>query len=833
MRFSKAPGLEPTSGKAVIAVALTDPADRETVIGSLSGLGHEPVVCPAEGVPPADLFILDPPSAGRLGPQVLELKERTDVFLPTMVALQRADSFDRWFAAGFDMALRLPVLDGDLKAGVDALLRLRRRSQAAARQSQERWLALFEHTGAATILVDEDATILLANQRCLSVTGYSPEELRGTKWTRFVAPESLEKMLRYHKARREQPGAAPPHYDARLIDKSGRIRTAYVSASILPGSRQSIVSMIDVTERQEALEALRESETRHRIITELISDYAYIFRVTEDGKLRGEWVTESFNKTFGLTLEQVDDRGGWQALVLPEDIPAALRHARKVADGQADVCEMRCVTSSGDVRWLRDYAQPVLDNSGRVTRVYGAAQDITECKRAEEVVRQREHLFSSLFHLHAAVQLLIDPVTQQVLDANESAARFYGWPRERLMQMRLQDLDLSTSDEIAEVLEQLEANNQAQFDTRHRLADGSTREVAVFSTRIDVGGEVVAYSIVQDITAHKKAERELRVSEENFRRLMEESPLGITIVSEDGETFFINAAALEMFGCESIEEWRETPVEQRYSKTSYAEHRRRRARRKQGKTIPPEYEVEIVTKGGEKRRLQVWRRPVVWNSAECYQVVYRDVTEIHNAQESLSRTLDRLQRSFFNIIRVMVSTVEARDPYTAGHQFRVANLAGAIAKELRLPPATVECVRMAGAIHDVGKLSVPGEILSKPARVSEVEHSLIRRHPRVGYEMLKDVEFPWPIAEIVYQHHERMDGSGYPRNLKGDEIRMEARIVAVADVVEAISSHRPYRPALGWDSAMEEISRNRGVLYDVDVVDACLRLFQEKGYRLA
>ena len=179
-----------------------------------------------------------------------------------------------------------------------------------------------------------------------------------------------------------------------------------------------------------------------------------------------------------------------------------------------------------------------------------------------------------------------------------------------------------------------------------------------------------------------------------------------------------------------------------------------------------------------------------------------------------------------------MSAVETRDPYTAGHQSRSANLACAIAMEMGLSQEKIDGIRMAGTIHDIGKLSIPAEILSKPTKLTDIEFSLIKEHSRSGYEMLKDVESPWPLAEIVYQHHERMNGSGYPRNLKGDEILMEARIMAVADVVEAMASHRPYRPTLGIEAALEEIEKNKGILYDDAVADACLRLFREKGYQL-
>jgi HD-GYP domain-containing protein (c-di-GMP phosphodiesterase class II) len=202
------------------------------------------------------------------------------------------------------------------------------------------------------------------------------------------------------------------------------------------------------------------------------------------------------------------------------------------------------------------------------------------------------------------------------------------------------------------------------------------------------------------------------------------------------------------------------------------------------------------------------------------------------AEEELLRTLESLRKAVGTTIQVMVSAVEARDPYTAGHQLRTADLARTIATEMGLPQDKINGIRMAGSIHDIGKLSIPADILSKPKKLTEIEFSLIKEHSRSGYEMLKDVESPWPLAQIIYQHHERMDGSGYPRNLKGDDILMEARIMAVADVVESMASHRPYRPALGVDAAMDEIESNRGILYDIDVVNECLRLFREKGYQL-
>jgi HD-GYP domain-containing protein (c-di-GMP phosphodiesterase class II) len=206
-----------------------------------------------------------------------------------------------------------------------------------------------------------------------------------------------------------------------------------------------------------------------------------------------------------------------------------------------------------------------------------------------------------------------------------------------------------------------------------------------------------------------------------------------------------------------------------------------------------------------------------------------DITERKNVEEQLQKTLESLKNAVGVTIHALVSAIESRDPYTAGHQIRVANLARAIATEMELPPDKIEGIRMAGSIHDIGKLSIPSEILSKPTKLTNLEFLMIKEHSQSGYDMLKDVESPWPLAQIVYQHHERMNGTGYPRNLKGDEILLEARIMAVADVVEAMASHRPYRPGLGIEAALEEIEKNKGILYDNTVADACLKLFREKG----
>jgi HD-GYP domain-containing protein (c-di-GMP phosphodiesterase class II) len=205
--------------------------------------------------------------------------------------------------------------------------------------------------------------------------------------------------------------------------------------------------------------------------------------------------------------------------------------------------------------------------------------------------------------------------------------------------------------------------------------------------------------------------------------------------------------------------------------------------------------------------------------------------EVKRLQEN-QVLMEKLRKTLGGTIQVISRAVEMKDPYTAGHQRRAADLARAIATEMGFSSDRTDFVRIASTIHDIGKISVPAEILSKPTKLTDIEFGLIKAHAQAGYDILKNIEFPWPVADVILQHHERMDGSGYPQGIKGDDLLLESRILAVADVLESMASHRPYRPALGIDAALEEITKNRGTLYDPRVVDICLRLFNEKSYKM-
>jgi PAS domain S-box-containing protein/putative nucleotidyltransferase with HDIG domain len=234
-----------------------------------------------------------------------------------------------------------------------------------------------------------------------------------------------------------------------------------------------------------------------------------------------------------------------------------------------------------------------------------------------------------------------------------------------------------------------------------------------------------------------------------------------------------------------------------------------------GSTFPVEFSVFTVEYAGELIIL----------------LVGRDITERKLAEEQLADSVEQMERTLYSIVNAMAKIVETRDPYTAGHQERVSNLSHAIAGKLGLPEVTQDSVLIAGLVHDIGKIYVPAEILTKPGRLTDIEFELIKSHAQVSFDILSMIDFPWSIAEIAHQHHERLDGSGYPQALKGDAILPESRILAVADVVEAMTFHRPYKVAQGLDKALEEIESGRGTRYDAAAVDACISLFTEDGFR--
>ncbi len=314
----------------------------------------------------------------------------------------------------------------------------------------------------------------------------------------------------------------------------------------------------------------------------------------------------------------------------------------------------------------------------------------------------------------------------------------------------------------------------------------------------------------KEVETRRDTEKALHKSEANFSTMIYANADGILILDENAIVRFMNPAAETIFG---------TKAEHFVGQTF--EH-----------LISPEKPTELdITLGDGKTMVAEMRvMETEWSGQKAYIASLRDITHRKGMQQQLQLSLDHIKKVMDGTIHAMALAVEMRDPYTSGHQARVAELAQAIAEEIKMPPGDIEGVYMAAAIHDIGKISLPAEILSKPVQLTDIERKMIQAHATVGYEILKGIDFSRPIAQILLQHHERMDGSGYPQGLGGKEILLEARIVGVSDVVETMASHRPYRPSIGLDKALEEIFSGRDKLYDEQVVNACLKLFNEKDF---
>jgi PAS domain S-box-containing protein len=330
----------------------------------------------------------------------------------------------------------------------------------------------------------------------------------------------------------------------------------------------------------------------------------------------------------------------------------------------------------------------------------------------------------------------------------------------------------------------------------------------------------------------RQAEERLRAAEEQFRGLVEQAIAGIYII-QDGRLAYANPRAAEIVGQGSAADvigtdpldWIVAADRARVAKSL------RRLQAGEAKSLALEFGVQrrdgvVIQVGAHAARATHDDRPAILG-------LLQDISEKKRAEEQIRYQVEELETALMSTVEVATIISEMRDPYTAGHERRVAEIAVAIGAELGFDVHRQEGLRVAGHLHDIGKVTVPLEILTKPGRLSPLEFELVKGHAQASYDVLKGVKFPWPVAQVALQHHERVDGSGYPQGLEGEAILLEARIMAVADVVEAMSSHRPYRPGLGIEKALAEIERGRGTVYDTDIADACLHLFREGHFQLS
>ncbi len=699
---------------------------------------------------------------------------------------------------------------------------------------------LYRRNPASIVLLKlPEMTFIDVNETSLKTLLFSREDVIGKtsdELNIFVQEDKRQEVLR-----KLMKQGYVEDYEMKFRRKDGMIIDGSISVEIITHHNEKYLLAVitDITSRKLAEKAQKKNEEKYRTILETTEEGYY------EIDLAGNFIffNDPVCKLLGYTKKELMGMNNRQ-YTDKETAKKVFQAFNKVYRTGKPTKEFdwQIIRKDGSRRYIEQSAALIKDSSGNPIGFRGIFHDITERKKTEDLLKQNEEQYRLLAD-HVKDQVWLMDMNLKIQYISPSAEKLLGYTLEELKQITVEKLLSPASLEkalkiAAEAIPKSTADPSYSMNELIELElmskEGQTlfMECAFSVIRDEKGTPLSILGEGRDITERKKIEVSLRESEENFRNSLDESPLGVRIVAFDGETLYANKAILDIYGYQDVDELKNTPLHQRYTAESYANFQLRQEKRLKGEPGPSEYEVSIIRKDGGIRLVHALRKETFWNGKKQYQIIYEDITERRKAEAKLKETLNTLRRSINTTIQVLGIASEARDPYTAGHQRRVADLARAIATEMKLPQDAIEGIRMAGAIHDIGKISIPSEILCKPTMLTDLEFSLVKSHCQHSYEIIKDVESPWPLADIVYQHHERIDGSGYPQKLHGDDILIEARILAVADVVEAIMSYRPYRPALGKDIALAEIEHNAGKLYDQKVVEACLKLFREKNFNI-
>ncbi|MEQ8200010.1 MAG: HD domain-containing phosphohydrolase [Syntrophomonadaceae bacterium] len=433
----------------------------------------------------------------------------------------------------------------------------------------------------------------------------------------------------------------------------------------------------------------------------------------------------------------------------------------------------------------------------------------------------------------------------QIIYMNRKFQELLGYSDENLRSMNISNIALERHKKRIRdrIKSQVEEGEERHWEMPVRGRENKEFFIICKTSPFYQQGKIVGeILLVEDITERKKAEAELRESQRRMADIIESLPDATLVIDKAGQVLYWNREMVELTGFPASSMVGRDNYE--YAVPFYGTRRPILLDMIVDDTISFDNQYVYVHRDGDvlytetkigqlkgKPRI-LWGRaaPLYNTKGEIVGAIesIRDITERKQAEEDLLKSHEKLEAIFSGTVNALAVTTEKRDQYTAGHQHRVAALACGIAREMGLPDKTIDDIRIAGTLHDIGKLYVPLDILSQPGRLTEIEYLFIKTHPTAGYDILKSIPFDAPIAEIIMQHHERIDGTGYPKGLKGDEILLPARIIAVADVFEAMASHRPYRASLGVDRALDEIEKNAGRLYDQKVVEACVRLVKEK-----
>lgn len=711
-----------------------------------------------------------------------------------------------------------------------------RRPEEALRESEERFRKAFQSSPVGIVMTRlSDNHIVDVNDALLRVWGYTREEVAGRTAEDLNVWVNPEDRLNIIQTLRENKPVSM--FEAQFRRKSGELAWGILSATLVDigGEPHLMVQAQDVTERKRAEETLRMAiETMRTLVTASPSAIICI-----DMKGRATVWNSAAERIFGWTAREVI---GKPLPVIPSENAKEAEVLRQRAFQGETVtgCEVRRLRKDGSLIDVSVAFGPVHDRQGRVIGVVSVITDITERKRNEEALRKTQDSLRQSSEILSGV-ISAAPVAVVALDHdgrltlwNQAAERMYGWKAEEVIGHLPPYIPDDRREEYALLRKRLlEGEAIVEYEATRRKKNGDLIEVSLSSTLLrDARGEIIGTMGFQvDITERKRSEEKLNRTTAQLNALVQSSPVAIFGLDMERRVTTWSPAAERMYGWSAQEVMgKPIPTIPEDRREEYEVLRQRSLRGEP----PVDYETRRLRKDGSQIDVSLSTAPLRDAGGDIVGTmgVHVDISDRVRAEEKQRASANALRKTLFSTIEVICKIVEARDPYTSGHEERVGALAMAIAHEMGLSEDRIEGVRVAAAIHDIGKLHVPIEILSRPGKLSDAEFAIIKTHPQVGYDILSGFEFPWPIAIIAHQHHERMDGSGYPNALRGDDILLEARVLTVADVVESMSSHRPYRPAHTLEESLAEIEQHRGTRFDPMAVDACLKLFREKGYKL-
>lgn len=551
----------------------------------------------------------------------------------------------------------------------------------------------------------------------------------------------------------------------------------------------------------------RKAEDRYKSVVEHMKNAVVVYEATEDSD---DFVFVEFNRAAeeieGVLREEVLEKRVTQVFPGVEEF-GLLEVLRRVS--ATGIPEDHPISLYQEAR-LRSWRENHVFRlpSGEIAAVY---EDVTAGVHAQNDLKKHHDVLRGVMSSVPSLVLLLDEAGERIQDANRSAVRFLGITENAL---RGKELAGVLPEDLASQLRKLmeaRLSKEDLLESLDRDSEGNRRWLGWSTFRFPGGTGIIGRDISDLVEAREYA-----------RSLFEQAADPMFILDMQGNHVDANPSAAALLGYDRAQlrtiGYMDVSAEPEASKAALH-------RLVGGEELIP-YQRTFVSRAGEEI-------PV-----ELHLSLLRNLDGMPTRVLSIARDIrsrleaeDKLRRSWEGAITAVCMSIESRDPYTAGHQRKVMQLAVAIAEELELPSETVQAIRVAALLHDIGKIAVPADILAKPSKLSAAEKLLVNEHVEEGYKILREVQFPWPVADIVRQTHERMDGSGYPAGLAGEQIRLEARIIAIADVVDAITSHRPYRPALGLDVALEEINGKKGRLYDREATDACISILADKDLK--